>query len=134
MQRNLSRARAALEDQLSAAPPTVEETTQKIYTLNAISASISRETSLDRILEHALDWVLHVTGAESGTVFLYNEDVRELNLVASKGLSERFLAEHERIGYGSRLSGAVLRSALPLILDDMHEDPRVLPVALAEGI
>ena len=134
MQRNLSRARAALEDQLSAAPPTVEETTQKIYTLNAISASISRETSLDRILEHALDWVLHVTSAESGTVFLYNEDARELNLVASKGLSERFLAEHERIGYESRLSGTVLRSALPLILDDVHEDPRVHPVAVAEGI
>jgi PAS domain S-box-containing protein len=114
--------------------PSVDETTQKIYTLNAISASISRETSLDRILEQALDWVLQITGAGGASVFLYDGATQELELAASKGLSERFLEEHRRIGYGTRLSGTVLRSDAPLIIDDVASDPRVLPVVLAEGI
>ncbi|MDQ3327183.1 MAG: GAF domain-containing protein [Chloroflexota bacterium] len=113
---------------------TVEETTRKIYTLNAIAAALSRETSLDRILEHALDWVLTVAGAESGTVFLYDEDSGGLHLAASRGLSERFLAEHTRIGYGARLSGAVLQSGAPLIVENIAGDVRVHPSALSEGI
>lgn len=121
-------------DQQSTLLPPVDATTQKIYTLNAISASISRETSLDRILDHALEWVLQVTGAESGTVFLYHSDTRELTLAASQGLSDRFLAEHNRIGYGARLSGTVLRNGTPLLVNDVSSDPRVHPVVLSEGI
>lgn len=113
---------------------TVEETTRKIYTLNAISAAISRETSLDRILEHALDWVLAVAGAECGTVFLYDEGSKDLYLAASRGLSERFLAEHTRIGYGARLSGTVLQSGEPLIVENVARDARVHPSVLSEGI
>ncbi len=121
-------------DQQPTLMPLVDDTTQKIYTLNAISASISRETNLDRILDHALEWVLQVTGAEGGTVFLYSHDAHELSLAASRGLSERFLTEHNRIGYGARLSGTVLHSGIPLIVNDVASDPRVHPVVLSEGI
>ncbi len=137
MQERRSRTTIPLDppqEQRSSRLPPADETTQKIYTLNAISASISRETSLDRILDHALDWVLEITGAESGTIFLYDDDTQELTLAASKGLSARFLAEHKRIGYGARLSGTVLRSDTPLLINDVATDPRVHPVVVREGI
>lgn len=135
MERRLARTRMHIPEE---SPPAqlhdVDETTQKIYTLNAISASISREANLDRVLEHALRWVLEVTGAECGTVFLLDNETRDLKLVASRGLSDRFLAEYERLGYGAGLSGAVVQSGAPVVVEDLTTDPRVGPVLLAEGL
>ncbi|MEJ7653136.1 MAG: GAF domain-containing protein [Chloroflexia bacterium] len=134
--RRVARAGAdASDDAQPLFPNTVtDETTQKIYTLNAISASISREADLDRVLAEALDWVLEVSGGEAGTIFLVNKQENALELTASKGLSERFLAEHKRLGYGVGLSWSVVQSGKPLAVEDLSTDERTIPVALSEGI
>ncbi len=113
---------------------TIEQTTQTIYTLNAISASISREEKLDRVLDQALEWVRQVTGADAGTIFLLEEGSHDLLLEASQGVSERFITEHRRLRYSAGLTGAVARSNEPLVVDDLPRDPRAFPSAIAEGI
>lgn len=135
MERRFARTRGTTSPEpASTLLQTVEETTQKIYTLNAIAASISREESLTRVLDNALQWVLEVTGADAGTVFLCDYRTRELVLEASRGLGQRFVAEYERLNLGDGLSGAVVASGQPVVVEDVPSDPRALPAAILEGI
>jgi PAS domain S-box-containing protein len=112
----------------------LDETTQRIYTLNAISAAISREENLDRVLQHALGWVLEISRADAGAVLLLNAQTRELELAASGGLSETFLRNHSPVPFGVGLDGAVAEAGRPLVVTDAQADPRTLEAALREGV
>lgn len=112
----------------------LDHTTQRIYTLNAIAEFISREENFDRVLETALDWVLEITGAEGGVVYLRDGQSDDLVLAASKGLRDDFLAEHRRLHKGQALSGVVAESGKPLVVNDVPADPRALDSSRRDGI
>ncbi len=78
----------------------------ELEVLNAISIAITSSLDLDAILDHTLEAVLRVTGlTPSGGIFLVDEDLKELRLVAHRGLSPEFVEAEQRIKMGECLCG-----------------------------
>jgi len=130
-------ARVRVQEPLEKPPPdfrTVDQTTQKIFTLNAIAAAISREADLDKVFYLALDWILEVTGADAGTVFLRDEETGDLVRVVSRGISNLFLTEQERHSYGIGLASRVIRAESPIVLDNVARSSMISPSSYGDVV
>lgn len=61
---------------------------EKLTVLNAIAATVSRSLNLQEILDRALDKVLEVTGGESGSISLLDQQTEKPLLAAHRGESK----------------------------------------------
>ncbi len=91
-----------------------------IQQANQIAAS----TELDALLDKMLGLLISVTEAEAGTLYLYDAETHELEfkVVHGSAASERLVGA--RISADRGVAGMALRSAAPLFIDDVINDPR----------
>jgi HD-GYP domain-containing protein (c-di-GMP phosphodiesterase class II) len=93
---------------------------EAIQQANQIAAS----TELDALLDKMLGLLISVTEAEAGTLYLYDAETHELEfkVVHGSAASERLVGA--RISADRGVAGMALRSAAPLFIDDVINDPR----------
>ncbi|MCD4752914.1 MAG: GAF domain-containing protein [Anaerolineaceae bacterium] len=94
--------------------------TLQLETLNTVTAALSKTLELDKVLELILDQIGQVLPFNSGAIFLHEKD--GLRVVMDRGINPSvkgrvFPIENE-------LFEEIQRTKIPLVLDNVKEDPR----------
>lgn len=97
----------------------------ELEVINAVSIAVTESLELGTILERTLDAVLRVSGlAPSGGIFLLDEQLDELRLVAHRGLEPGFVEHEQRVRVGECLCGLVAATGELIGSPDSCADPR----------
>jgi two-component system, NtrC family, sensor kinase len=103
----------------------------KLSYIHQVSHSINSMQSVEELLEYALSESLRSLESESGSIFLWDEDTKELELKVSHGRSSAELRGlKKRLGDG--VAGIVARDGKPMLVKNVHDDPRVCTKNKAE--
>ena len=84
---------------------------------------IAASTELDDLLDKMLDLLIAVTGAEAGTLYLYEEASRELVFKVVKGSEHSQRLVGTRIGAGRGVAGHVFNLGRPLFIPNVATNP-----------
>jgi PAS domain S-box-containing protein len=98
---------------------------EELGALNTVAAAVSRSLDLQEILNQALDKVLEVTGMETGSIYLLNQQAEEFVLATYRGASKEFADTVRTFRMGESLVGRVGQSGEPIVADDLTGDSRV---------
>jgi HD-GYP domain-containing protein (c-di-GMP phosphodiesterase class II) len=98
----------------------LQQYVEVIQRANQIAAS----TELDALLDKMLGLIISVTQAEAGTLYLYDAATHELEFKVVHGSPASVRLVGARINADRGVAGIALRSAEPLFVDDVANDPR----------
>lgn len=88
-----------------------------------ISEAVIRGTSLHEVYQMILDQALDIFKAERASILIYDEKLKRLRVIASRGLSKDVIAKIQvRVGEG--VSGYVFQHGRPLLVEDITENKR----------
>jgi signal transduction histidine kinase len=107
----------------------IEKREKRLDTVNKISNAISQSLKLKQVLDQAVDCITDLLEVDAAWIYLLNEDNSELVLTAQKGYSDEF--KTIKVGYG--ISGKVVISALPVIIEDVSKWPE-LPKSIRQQL
>ncbi len=92
---------------------------QQLAILNAVATTVSKSLDLKEILGYALKEVIQRTGVEIGAVFLMEEVLGQLNLVAHVGLSEEAAQMVSQFGMLDGSCGGVIDHGQLVVVPDI---------------
>jgi signal transduction histidine kinase/PAS domain-containing protein len=92
---------------------------QQLATLNAVASTVNKSFNIHEILKRALDEVIERTPVEIGAVFLEEEVLGELNLMAYSGISEEAAQIISRFGMPDGSCGGVMEHGQLVIIPDI---------------
>jgi signal transduction histidine kinase/GAF domain-containing protein len=101
------------------------ERSSQLAALNAVIATVSESLDLNMVLREALDKVMEVMKVEAGMVLLMDEQ-GELIPAIYRGLSREIVEASPPIKVGEGLSGKVIQSGEPMVMDDISTDPEAM--------
>jgi signal transduction histidine kinase len=92
---------------------------QQLSILNAVATTVNQSLKLEEMLGRALDEVLRLTGVDAGAIFLQEETVGYLELMAHRGLSQE--AAHMAAGLGmlDGSCGGVIEMGQVIVVPDL---------------
>ena len=79
----------------------------------------------DMLYETIVDTSVYLADAEKGSLMLVEEDASYLTIKAAKGINKKLLSEI-KIKAGEGIAGKVYREGVPLIVDDIEKDEKML--------
>jgi len=79
----------------------------------------------DMLYETIVDTSVHLADAEKGSLILAEEDTSYLTVKAAKGINRKLLSEI-KIRAGEGIAGKVYTEGVPLIVDDIEKNERLL--------
>lgn len=94
--------------------------------LQEVSASITLKTDVMGLLERILESALASIGAKDGSLLLMDEETNELVFVVVFGDVRELLTGY-RMASGEGIAGWVAANREPVIVSDVHFDPRFSP-------
>jgi len=97
----------------------LERKNQQLSILNAIAMTTNQSLDLGEILGRALDQLLKLTSIDAGAVFLQEDLLKELSLVAYRGLSEETANLASRMGMLDGACGGVMEKGHLVIVPDL---------------
>jgi K+-sensing histidine kinase KdpD len=97
---------------------------RELMALDALVKSSAESVDLDEVLCLALDRIREITGLETAYVSLYDEESRELKVVAYTAREEDSSGKDSRTMLPQDLVGQVARTAEAVLVDDTWVDPR----------
>jgi two-component system, NarL family, nitrate/nitrite sensor histidine kinase NarX len=98
---------------------------ENIDVLNTLSAGISQSPHLSAALDTALERLLEITEADIGSIHLLDPKTKDLVLSASRGVTQSFVYNEQRIPMGVCLCGLAARSGEVVVSDDLSKDERL---------
>jgi two-component system nitrate/nitrite sensor histidine kinase NarX len=102
--------------------------------LQGVSMSVCRAPELAAGLDDVLDRLLRLTTADTGAIHVVSDD-GGLQLVATRGLSDRFRHLETRVPHGVCVCGRSVLGEEPIVVDDLAGDVRLeRPACVDEGI
>lgn len=107
----------------------LEVSQKRLLTINQISNTVSQSLELSQILDNAINSVIGLMQVDAAWIYLLNRENNELVLAAHRGCSEEF----NRIKFGHGISGTVIGSGQPLLIEDVSRETSV-PEALKQQI
>jgi GAF domain-containing protein/signal transduction histidine kinase len=109
------------------------EQSSQLAALNAVIATVSGSLDLNTVLREALDKVMEVMRVEAGMVLLVNEQ-DELVPAIYRGLPREIVEISPPMKVGEGLSGKVVKSGEPMVVDDVSADPKARTEVRGEGL
>ncbi|MBI2221948.1 MAG: GAF domain-containing protein [Acidobacteria bacterium] len=103
--------------------------TNALRAINSVALAIGRFSSVEDMLDYALEKVLEVVGTEAGSVYLLDEARGELKLGVHRGLSDEASRDFDHLKLGEGLSGRVVLTGEPIVLRNLKDDPRLTRMA-----
>ncbi|HIQ05463.1 MAG TPA: GAF domain-containing protein, partial [Anaerolineae bacterium] len=99
---------------------------RELRALDGVVRAAARSLDLDRLLEAALEELLRMMGAQSGSVHLWDQSREELVLTSHRGGTAAVIQRAQRLKLGEGLTGRVAQSrhGLVLNLDEYPSDTR----------
>jgi len=104
---------------------------KQLLTLQEISKKTSSTFHLEKLFAVIGASALKLTRASSSALFLLDDDGKELVIASAKGF-ETGTKEPLRLKVGVGIVGWVAKTGTPVLVDDVHRDPRYRE--LAEGV
>ena len=98
--------------------------TRELETINAIAATVSQSLDLHEILDGALEETMQLMDIKAGGIYLLDERAGSLTIAAQRGLNE--------LEIGEGLSGRVVASGEPLIVEDLSADHHLNSMVVRE--
>lgn len=98
---------------------------EKIEVLNTLSAAISQSPHLSAAMDVTIERLLKITGADIGSIHLLDPATQDLVLSASRGVTQSFIYNEQRIPMGACLCGLAARIGEVVISDDLSKDDRL---------
>ncbi len=98
---------------------------EKVDLLNTLSAAISQSPHLSAALEAAIERLLKITAADIGSIHLLDPSTKDLVLTASRGVTQSFIHNEQRIPMGACLCGLAARLGEVVVSDDLSKDNRL---------
>ncbi len=92
---------------------------EELSILNALATTVNQSLDLEDILGQALDEVLRLTGIDAGAIFLHEEMLGDLELLAHCGLSEEAARLASRLGLLDGACGGVLEFGQLVVVPDI---------------
>jgi len=111
----------------------VERHSAELTALNSVSEVLAESLDLDTTLENALDKILELTDGDAASVHLLDKSRETLNLVASRGDTNKLKTLIARVQIEGTLAGAAFSDGKPILVNDAREDRRVIAASKAEG-
>ncbi|MEW6188804.1 MAG: HD domain-containing phosphohydrolase, partial [Actinomycetota bacterium] len=93
----------------------------ELSALNKLAFSLGAELDLKDILNQAIDQALLVTGADSGSIMLLDEETQTLTIKAARGIELEFQRK-TRLKVGQGIAGWVAKASEPLIITDSENE------------
>ena len=94
-----------------------------LYDIGELSGLVRESTDIPNLLDRTVTTISQHLQAEVCSIYLYDEETRELVLKATKGLNPQAV-EMVRMAYGTGLVGATLEGLEPIIEGDAPRNPR----------
>jgi GAF domain-containing protein/HAMP domain-containing protein len=116
----------------------VAERTKELAALNAVAEVVGSTLDLDELLGAALDKTLEVVEVEAGGIYLLQDESvspwkGKLRIASHRGMSEGFVSEIDNLDLGEGFSGRVVESGEPLVVRNLHRDPRLTRSVVARS-
>ncbi|MDI6689605.1 MAG: GAF domain-containing protein, partial [Actinomycetota bacterium] len=92
----------------------------ELSALNKLAFSLGAELDIKDILNQAIDQALVVTGADSGSIMLLDEETQTLTIKAARGIEPEF-EKKTRLKVGQGIAGWVAKASEPLIITDTED-------------
>jgi len=92
---------------------------EQLSILNALATTVNQSLDLEDILGQALDEVLRLTSIDAGAIFLHEEMLGDLELLAHCGLSEEAARLASRLGLLDGACGGVLELGQLVMIPDI---------------
>lgn len=92
---------------------------EQLSILNAVATTVNESLDLEEILGKALDEVLRLTGIEAGAIFLQEETLGNLEMLAHRGLSEEAARLASRLGMLDGACGGVIELGHLIVVPDL---------------
>jgi signal transduction histidine kinase len=109
--------------------------TQELSVLYAVAKTVSQSLNLDEMLSDTIEIVLQITTAESGGIYLIEENGTSLHLEVHKGLSQKFIDTVKTIKIGAGVSGRAVKLRKPLVIEvSKHPVLSLIPLLQDEGV
>lgn len=110
------------------------ERNRYLFILNSISTTLNKFMDLKLILNNALDVTLNVLEIDTGIILLFNEEKKELNLRASRHLSQQMTNKLLNLSVDNEVVSRVFKTKQPLVLEDVsHISSSMMKLLKEEG-
>ncbi len=96
---------------------------QELSLVNRVSAAVSSTLNLEKLLDIALEQSMMSIGADVGSLMLINKDTNKLEIVASRGLAEKWVKKTS-VKIGSSISGWVAEHGESALINNARTDHR----------
>lgn len=101
----------------------VRQRLEEISTLHRIAVSLSSTLSMEEVMQQSLREMVQTFKAESGALFLWDEEERALSLRETFGVPRHPMTVRPSEG----IAGIILTRNAPLLVEDLEEKSMVLP-------
>jgi sigma-B regulation protein RsbU (phosphoserine phosphatase) len=100
-----------------------ENTTEQLTTLFALGREVASVLNLDELLQKIPTLIARLTKFQAFAVYLLDPNGKELSVAYSVGYPED-VARTLRLEVGHGLVGAAVADGQPILVNDVHQDPR----------
>lgn len=97
----------------------LERRNEQLIILNKVAATVNSSLDLDEILGRALKDTLHLTGIDVGAIFLLQDSLGTMDMIAYQGLSEESAQLASRLGMLDSACGGVLDRGQIIVVPDL---------------
>ena len=114
----------ALQNSYATLEQKVEQRTKEISALYGVTTAVNQSLALEDILNAVIAKTTEMFHFESTRVFLFNDEMEELQLRASYEVDSEHMTGIRVLKRGQGVIGHVAESGEPMMFDDVHSDPR----------
>jgi signal transduction histidine kinase len=114
----------ALQNSYATLEQKVEQRTKEVTALYEVTTAVNESLALKDILHAVIAQIAEIFGFESTRVYLFNDEMKELELRASFEGDLKHSTVTRTFKRGEGIVGRVAESAEPMIFEDTRTDPR----------
>lgn len=105
----------------------LEADLKNMIRLHELSTRLLASTELQPLLEEILEATIELLNADFGTVQLFNQQSKALEIVAQRGFKQDFLDHFSNVNEESAVCGRAMRQGGRVIIEDVKSDPSFAP-------
>jgi len=110
----------------------LETKVEEFTILHQIVQTGTEMLELEQVLSNALERVMQLMAVDSGAILLTNEQKGNLSTVARGGVSTEFLKKLKKLPSSNNITGRLILSGMPLVVEDTAKYPQLADSLLSE--
>jgi signal transduction histidine kinase len=123
----------ALQNSYATLEQKVQQRTREISALYGVTTAVNQSLALKTILDAVIAKITEIFRFDSTRVFLFDDELEELELKASFETDPEHLTGIRVIKRGQSIVGYVAQSGEPMIFEDIQTDPRYAKLSVTKA-